>query len=93
MAIYCIILQCKAIDKMLIDVTLQDGDITKCISFHKVDSQTKLGALHTNIIHNIDTKYEVLEGVKVHDVIFINEEKYSEQGGGKYSNDIIIIFL
>ena len=64
---------------MLIDVILSDKDIKKCVSFRKVDLQTKLGALHTNNIHNIDIKYKVLEGVKVHNVIYViyvDEERY-----------------
>ena len=63
-------------DKILIDVILQDGDITKYMSFQELDSQTKLGALHANNIHNIDAKYEVLEGVRVQDVIYFDDEKY-----------------
>ena len=63
-------------DEILMDVILQDRDITKYVSFCEIDLQTKLGALHTNNIYNIDTKYEVLEGVKVYNVIDIDKERY-----------------
>ena len=50
-------------DKKLIDITLWDRNITKYVSFREVNSQSKLGVLYTNNIHNINAKYEVLEEV------------------------------
>ena len=66
--------QCQVMDKKLMNVKLLDGKITKYVSFREVDLQTKLRALHTNNIHNIDAKYEVLEGVWVLDAIYFDNE-------------------
>ena len=76
MVIYCIISQQEVMDRMLINIKLQNRDITKYISFQEIDLQTKLGALHENNMNNSQGKYKVLEGVKVHDVVNIEENKY-----------------
>ena len=76
MVIYCIISQQEVMDRMLINIKLWNRDITKYISFQEIDLQTKLGALHANNMNNSQGKYKVLEGVKVHDVVNIEENKY-----------------
>jgi len=63
-------------DRMLINIKLWNRDITKYISFQEIDLQTKLGVLHENNMNNSQGKYKVLEGVKVHDVVNIEENKY-----------------
>ena len=76
MVIYCVISQWEVMDRILIDIKLWNRDVIKYISFQEVDSQTKLGALHANNMNDSQAKYEVLEGVKVYDVVNIEEDKY-----------------